>query len=195
MRPSELTYSPGHNHSQYRKSCLKSSKHKLIRPRSILQGGYHHPTLRTWQNNGRNLTKDMFVYPIFISDDPDAEQVINSLPGQKRWGLNRLEGFLRPLVEKGLKGVILFGVPMKMEKVCSASSRVRYKDFSSRPGRSRLRRRRSRDTRHPGSATSSQAIPSTHAYSRCLPLRVHLPRTLRNPFVATKPRPLESTNT
>ena len=60
----------------------------------------------------------MFIYPIFISDDPDAEQVISSLPGQKRWGLNKLEGFLKPLVEKGLKGVILFGVPMKMEKVC-----------------------------------------------------------------------------
>lgn len=59
----------------------------------------------------------MFIYPIFISDDPDAEQVIHSLPGQKRWGLNRLEGFLGPLVKKGLKGVILFGVPMKMEKV------------------------------------------------------------------------------
>jgi porphobilinogen synthase len=69
------------------------------------------------QNNGRNLTKSMFIYPIFISDDPDAEEVISSLPGQKRWGINKLEGFLAPLVKKGLKGVILFGVPMKMEKV------------------------------------------------------------------------------
>lgn len=59
----------------------------------------------------------MFIYPIFITDDPDAEQVISSLPGQKRWGVNKLEGFLGPLVKKGLKGVILFGVPMKMEKV------------------------------------------------------------------------------
>ena len=59
----------------------------------------------------------MFIYPIFISDDPDAEEVISSLPGQKRWGINKLEGFLAPLVQKGLKGVILFGVPMKMEKV------------------------------------------------------------------------------
>jgi porphobilinogen synthase len=59
----------------------------------------------------------MFIYPIFISDDPEAEQVIHSLPGQKRWGINKLEGFLKPLVAKGLKGVILFGVPMKMEKV------------------------------------------------------------------------------
>jgi porphobilinogen synthase len=67
----------------------------------------------------------MFIYPIFISDDPEAEQVINSLPGQKRWGLNKLKGFLRPLVEKGLKGVILFGVPMNMHKVCLMLLRVR----------------------------------------------------------------------
>lgn len=69
------------------------------------------------QNNGRNLTKSMFIYPIFISDDPEAEEIISSLPGQKRWGLNKLEGFLTPLVKKGLKSVILFGVPMNMTKV------------------------------------------------------------------------------
>ena len=61
------------------------------------------------------------MYPIFISDDPDAEEVISSLPGQKRWGVNKLEGFLGPLVKKGLKSVILFGVPMKMKKVGSLS--------------------------------------------------------------------------
>ena len=59
----------------------------------------------------------MFIYPIFISDDPEAEEIIETLPGQKRWGINKLEGFLRPLVNKGLKSVILFGVPMQMEKV------------------------------------------------------------------------------
>jgi delta-aminolevulinic acid dehydratase/porphobilinogen synthase len=108
-------------------SCVTSSASspRLIKHSSILQGGYHHPTLRTWQNNGRSLTKDMFIYPIFISDDPEAEQVINSLPGQKRWGLNKLEGFLKPLVEKGLKGVILFGVPMQMEKV----GLLRYRSY------------------------------------------------------------------
>jgi porphobilinogen synthase len=73
--------------------------------------------MRTYQNQGRSLTKDMFMYPIFITDDPDAETVIHTLPGQKRWGVNKLEAFVRPLVEKGLKGVILFGVPFNMNKV------------------------------------------------------------------------------
>lgn len=83
---------------------------------SVLHGGMHHPVLRSYQNNGRSLQKSMLIYPIFVSDDPDAEQTIHSLPGQKRWGINKLEGLLRPMVEKGLKSVIIFGVPMQMEK-------------------------------------------------------------------------------
>ena len=53
----------------------------------------------------------MLVYPLFISDIPDDEMIIPSLPGQKRWGLNKLVSFVTPLVAKGLRSVILFGVP------------------------------------------------------------------------------------
>jgi porphobilinogen synthase len=83
---------------------------------SILQGGYQHPLSRSWQGR-RQLTKSMLMYPIFITDDPDANVEIATLPGQRRWGVNKLEGFLGPLVQKGLKSVILFGVPLKCEKV------------------------------------------------------------------------------
>jgi porphobilinogen synthase len=58
----------------------------------------------------------MFMYPIFITDDPAASVEIPSLPGQRRWGVDRLEGFLAPLVKNGLKSVILFGVPLQCEK-------------------------------------------------------------------------------
>ncbi|KAJ6594049.1 hypothetical protein B0H19DRAFT_47433 [Mycena capillaripes] len=82
---------------------------------SILQGGYQHPLSRQWQSK-RQLTKAMLMYPIFITDDPDASQLIPTLPGQCRWGVNKLEGFLGPLVKKGLQSVILFGVPMTCVK-------------------------------------------------------------------------------
>ena len=58
----------------------------------------------------------MFMYPIFITDDPEASVIIKTLPGQRRWGINKLEEFLTPLVQKGLKSVILFGVPLTCEK-------------------------------------------------------------------------------
>ena len=59
----------------------------------------------------------MFMYPIFITDDPDARVEIASLPGQCRWGVNKLHEFLGPLVQKGLRSVILFGVPIHCNKV------------------------------------------------------------------------------
>ncbi|KAK9457931.1 hypothetical protein V1511DRAFT_454947 [Dipodascopsis uninucleata] len=79
---------------------------------SILQGGYHHPLLRSWQNE-RQLSKSSFIYPLFITDNPDEETVIESLPKQKRWGVNAVIPYVKTLVEKGLKAVILFGVPLK----------------------------------------------------------------------------------
>lgn len=78
---------------------------------SQLHGGYSHPLARAWQAE-RQLTKSMLIYPLFITDNPDEETVIPSLPGQSRRGINRLVPFLRPLVAKGLKSVILFGVPL-----------------------------------------------------------------------------------
>lgn len=79
---------------------------------SILSGGYNHPLSRKWQAT-RQLTKDMFIYPLFITDNDDEETEIASLPNQKRWGVNKLVPFVDSLVKKGLSSVILFGVPCK----------------------------------------------------------------------------------
>lgn len=58
----------------------------------------------------------MLMYPVFVTDDPDASSIIQSLPGQRRWGVNKLEEFIGPLVKKGLKSVILYGVPFNCAK-------------------------------------------------------------------------------
>lgn len=79
--------------------------------KSQLHGGYSHPLSRAWQAE-RQLTKSMLIYPLFISDQPDEEMLIPSLPNQHRRGLNKLIPFVAPLVEKGLRSVILFGVPV-----------------------------------------------------------------------------------
>jgi porphobilinogen synthase len=54
----------------------------------------------------------MLIYPLFISDIDDEEILIPSLPDQYRRGINKIVAFLEPLVRKGLRSVILFGVPM-----------------------------------------------------------------------------------
>ena len=51
------------------------------------------------------------------SDEADLVEEIGSLPEQRRYGVNRLEEALGQLVAKGLKTVLLFGVPAKLPKV------------------------------------------------------------------------------
>jgi len=79
---------------------------------SQLHGGYAHPLTRSWQAE-RQLTKSMLIYPLFISDNDDEETAIPSLPDQHRRGIRRVVAHIEPLVKKGLKAVILFGVPLK----------------------------------------------------------------------------------
>ncbi|KAI5298445.1 hypothetical protein KEM56_004062, partial [Ascosphaera pollenicola] len=78
---------------------------------SQLHSGYSHVLSRSWQAE-RQLTKSMLIYPLFITDRPDEEESVSSLPNQKRIGVNRIVPFLTPLIQKGLKSVILFGVPL-----------------------------------------------------------------------------------
>ncbi|KAG7499383.1 delta-aminolevulinic acid dehydratase [Solea senegalensis] len=83
---------------------------------SILHSGYFHPTLRSWQTCAADLRPDNLIYPIFITDSEDAVEPIGSLPGQARYGVNKLEEMLQPLVANGLKCVLIFGVPAKIAK-------------------------------------------------------------------------------
>ncbi|PLN76742.1 delta-aminolevulinic acid dehydratase [Aspergillus taichungensis] len=77
---------------------------------SQLKSGYNHKVSAMWQAE-RQLHKSMFIYPVFLSADPDLEEPITSLPNQYRRGINKLLPFLATLVAKGLHSVILFGSP------------------------------------------------------------------------------------
>merc|ERR1712169_172209 len=61
----------------------------------------------------RQLTKSMLIYPLFITDGDEDMILVPSLPGQHQLSVNKLVPFLEPLVRKGLRSVMLFGVPMK----------------------------------------------------------------------------------
>ena len=81
-----------------------------------LHAGYSHPIMREWQeiagrHGGRLPNKHQIVYPLFIIDGEtgDEEEDILSMPGIKRFGKNKITMHLRPLVERGLGSVLLFG--------------------------------------------------------------------------------------
>ena len=58
-----------------------------------------------------------FDCKIYFSDEDDAIQEISSMPGVARYGINKLRDALKPLIEKGLKTVLIFGVPGNIIKV------------------------------------------------------------------------------
>lgn len=76
----------------------------------VLQSGYFNKTLREWQSMNTNITASSLMLPIFVHENDDCDQEIPSLPEVRRLGINKLEGFLRPLVENNLKSILLFGV-------------------------------------------------------------------------------------
>eukprot|EP00842_Homolaphlyctis_polyrhiza_P004293 jgi/Hompol1/4865/HPOL_003968-RA len=86
---------------------------------SLLHSGYNHATLRQWQataSGAGQITKSALVFPIFIHDLPDVKEEISTLPGQFRYGINTLKAAFEPLVKKGLKTVLIFGVPTNAVK-------------------------------------------------------------------------------
>lgn len=153
-------------------------------PSSILQGGYQHPVSRSWQAK-QQLTKSMLMYPIFITDDPDASTIIATLPGQRRWGVNKLEEFIGPLVQKGLQSVILFGVPLTCIKVGRSLSYFKNRCGTTAGafliGCSRYPCRRPFWTRYLCNQKATRAIPVAVHRMRCVPVRIHRSWALRIP--------------
>eukprot|EP00002_Diphylleia_rotans_P017815 TRINITY_DN3457_c0_g1_i1.p1 TRINITY_DN3457_c0_g1~~TRINITY_DN3457_c0_g1_i1.p1 ORF type:complete len:335 (-),score=64.38 TRINITY_DN3457_c0_g1_i1:142-1146(-) len=81
-----------------------------------LHASVSHPTLRDWLQDGTSIHPSNLVYPIFIVDGEGQKQEIPSLPQQYRWSVDRLGELLEPLVQLGLKAVLLFGVPQNAIK-------------------------------------------------------------------------------
>ena len=77
--------------------------------KSLLHGGYAHPTLISYQSCDP-IRASQLVYPIFIHSDSDHYSEILSLPGQYRVGVNNIDKIIKPLVSIGLKSVLIFGV-------------------------------------------------------------------------------------
>jgi porphobilinogen synthase len=75
-----------------------------------LHPGYGHEVLRAWQAEG-TMEAVRLVYPVFVTDRAGAREAIEAMPGQYRWGVDRVEEAVGPAVAGGLRAVLLFGVP------------------------------------------------------------------------------------
>ena len=74
------------------------------------------------------LNKEDLIYPIFFIEElqGDEKEPIESMPGEYRYSLNAGIEFAKQLEEKGLKSIIVFGVPLPESK-----DEVASPDYSS----------------------------------------------------------------
>ncbi|CAA9997747.1 unnamed protein product [Nesidiocoris tenuis] len=87
-----------------------------------LHSSLHHPLLREWNSPGQDISPASLMLPIFLLEDDKGQEEIASMPGVYRWGVSSLVKYLRELVGKGLRSVLLFGVVSNMPKDDSGTS-------------------------------------------------------------------------
>ena len=63
------------------------------------------------------LTIDDLIYPLFIEEGENIEKEIVSMPGIKRFSLDRLHTELDEVVALNLPAVLLFGIPAEKDEV------------------------------------------------------------------------------
>ncbi|MCH3883027.1 MULTISPECIES: porphobilinogen synthase [Tenacibaculum] len=61
------------------------------------------------------LSVDDFIYPLFIEEGENIESEITSMPGIKRYSLDRISKELDEVVELKIPAVLLFGIPSKKD--------------------------------------------------------------------------------
>jgi len=84
----------------------------------ILHSGYFNETLRSWQSTQTLLNITQLIYPVFVTDliSDDSSEEIPNFPEQYRYGVNALINHLTPLVNKGLRTILVFGVTSSSNK-------------------------------------------------------------------------------
>lgn len=78
-------------------------------------------TSKTLRDIVRNVTfnTDELIYPLFIEEGENIKIEIDSMPGQYRFSLDRINEELEELKDLGIKSLLLFGIPKVKDPVGS----------------------------------------------------------------------------
>ena len=69
------------------------------------------------------LSRDSFVYPVFVCPGTNVDRPVGSMPGVSQWSVDRLAEEAPRIRDEGIPAVILFGIPEEKDPVGSASWR------------------------------------------------------------------------
>lgn len=75
-----------------------------------------NPTLRTVVRE-TSLERSDLIYPLFVRHGSGESRAIASMPGQFQFSIDTMVEFVAPLVQMGLQGVILFGIPATKDPI------------------------------------------------------------------------------
>ncbi len=67
------------------------------------------------------LSANDFIYPMFIIEGDNIKNPIKSMPGICQYSLDRMNEELDKVVESGVRGVMLFGIPLEKDEVGSGA--------------------------------------------------------------------------
>ena len=67
------------------------------------------------------LTANDFIYPIFVVEGNNIKEEIKSMEGNYHWSIDRLEEIIAEVINCGIKGIILFGIP-DIKDECGSSA-------------------------------------------------------------------------
>ncbi|MEI0592956.1 porphobilinogen synthase [Brachyspira pilosicoli] len=68
-----------------------------------------------------NLTMNDFLYPIFIEEGNNIKKEIEAMPNQFRFSIDKLKEELEDIINLGIRGVLLFGIPKNKDEIGSSS--------------------------------------------------------------------------
>lgn len=63
-----------------------------------------------------NLSMNDFLYPIFIEEGENIKSEIEAMPGQFRYSIDKLKEEIEDIINLGVKGILLFGIPKSKDE-------------------------------------------------------------------------------
>lgn len=63
-----------------------------------------------------NLSMDDFIYPIFVEEGDNIKSEIEAMPNQYRYSIDKLKEEIEDIINLGIKGILLFGIPKQKDE-------------------------------------------------------------------------------
>lgn len=76
------------------------------------------PAIRNFVREQEVSVKDL-IYPLFVTEEAGVKTSVPSMPGIYQYSLERLEEEVQRVVEAGIPGILLFGIPLHKDEVGS----------------------------------------------------------------------------